>query len=101
LAIEDRIQQSCPTLRLAFPIDFQLGEIGRIEANLDALAGQMGRGLKETMAQHESGIAAHQAIHAMKERAAQIGGRRELAERSISRCQRSSGVVAKELCSVR
>ena len=66
--------------RLAFGVDLQLGEIERIEAHFDALAGQMRRRFEETILQQEGGIAAHQAVHAMKEQTAQIGGRRKLAD---------------------
>ena len=61
-------------------IDLDLSGVERIEAHLDGFAGQMRRGLVETVVQQESAIAAHQAIQAMEEEAAQIGGRRELAD---------------------
>ena len=55
-------------------------EIEWIEAHFDAFAGQMRRRFKETILQQESGIAAHQPVHAMKEQTPQIGGRRKLAD---------------------
>src|SRR5207302_4301628 len=55
-------------------------DLQTIEAHFDGLAGQMRRRLVETVVQQEGGIAAHQAIEAMEEQTAQIGGRRELAD---------------------
>ena len=61
-------------------IDLDLGGVERIETHFDGFAGQMRRGFVEAVVQQESAIAAHQAIQAMEEEAAQIGGRRELAD---------------------
>src|SRR5580700_9790617 len=47
-SVDDRIDQARPALRLALGVDLQLGEIERIEARLDALAGQMRGGFEET-----------------------------------------------------
>ena len=61
-------------------IDLDVFQIERVEADLDALAGQMGRGFEEVVVQQEGGIAADQAVDAMKEDAAQVGGGRKLAD---------------------
>jgi len=50
-------------------------QIERIETHLDLLASQIRRRFEETMAQQERGIAAHQAVDAMEEQAAHVGGR--------------------------
>ena len=55
-------------------IDLDALRIERIEADLDALAGQMRRGFEEAIVQQEGGVAADQAVDAMKEEAAQVGG---------------------------
>ena len=60
-----------------------------IEADFDLVRGQMGGSFIETFLKQERGIAANQAIQAVEEQTADIGGWRQLAyERSMSRCQR-------------
>ena len=64
----------------ALEIDLDRGGVERIEAHFDGFAGQMRRGFVEAVLQQERAVAAHQAIQAMKEEAAQIGGGRQLAD---------------------
>ncbi len=59
-------------------IDLHVSLVERIETNFDALTSQMRRSFKELAVQQERGVAAHQAVHAMKEQAAQVGGGRQL-----------------------
>jgi hypothetical protein len=49
LPVDDRIHQARYALRVSFPVNLQLRGIERIEAHLNLLAGQMGRGFKEAI----------------------------------------------------
>jgi hypothetical protein len=60
--------------------DLDLQGVEGIEPHFDGVTGQMRRGLVETVVQQESGIAAYQAIKAMKEKTAQIGRGRKLSD---------------------
>ena len=80
LGVDDGIDGSRCALRLSLEIDLDLGGVEGIETHLDGFAGQMRRGFVEAVVQQEGAIAAHQAIQAIEEEAAQIGGRRELAD---------------------
>ena len=66
--------------RFALEIDLHDGGVERIEARFDGFAGQMGRRFVETALQQEGAIAAHHAIQAMEEEAAEVGGWRQLAD---------------------
>jgi hypothetical protein len=62
-------------------IDLDIGQVERIEADFDALPGQMGRRFKEVAVEQEGGVAAHQTVDAMQEQSAQVGGGRQLPDR--------------------
>lgn len=80
LAVDDRVDGPRRGFELSLKPDLDLGGVERIEANLDGVTGPRRRRLLETVVQQEGRIAAHHAIEAMEEQAAQIGGRRELAD---------------------
>ena len=80
LGVDDGIDEARHALRFSLEIDLHLGGVERIETHFDGFAGQMRRGFVEAVLQQESAIAAHQAIQAMEEETAEIGGRRELAD---------------------
>ena len=80
LAVDDGIDEARRALRFSLEIDLDLGGVERIEAHFDGFAGQMRRRFVEAVLQQEGAIAAHQAIQAMEEEAAQIGGRRQLTD---------------------
>ena len=79
LGIDDRIDESRDALQLTLEIDLHGGGIERIEARFDGFADQVqGRFVVATV-QQERTVAAHHAIHTVKEEAAEVSGRRELA----------------------
>jgi hypothetical protein len=67
-------------LRFSLEIDLHFGGIEGIETDFDGFAGQVRWSFVEAVVQQEGAIAAHQAVQAIEEEAAQIGGRRELAD---------------------
>lgn len=56
-------------------VDLDVRQIERVEADLNALAGQLRRGFEVVIVQQEGGVAPHQAVDAMKEEAAQVARR--------------------------
>src|SRR5437016_14370882 len=76
--IGDGIDDTGGTLKLAVEPDIHLGGIERIETDLDALAGQMGRRFVEAFPQQECGIAPDQTSETVEEQAAQVSGGRQL-----------------------
>src|SRR5450759_4550387 len=79
-SVDNRVNQTRRALRFSVAVDFHVRQVERIEAHLDAFAGQLRRRFKEAVAQQEGGVAAYQAVNAMKEQAAHIGGGRQLAD---------------------
>src|ERR1019366_6820966 len=77
-SVDNRVNQTRRALRFTVAVDFHMRQIERIEAHFDAFAGQLWRRFKEAVAQQERGVAAHQAVDAMKEQAAHVGGGRQL-----------------------
>jgi len=80
LAVDDGIDGPRRGLELSLKPDLDLHGVERIEANLDGVTGQMRRRFVKTVVEQERRIAANQAIEAMEEKTAQIGGGRELAD---------------------
>src|ERR1017187_8207965 len=80
-SINDRVHQARRALRFAVAVDFHGRQVQRIEAHLDAFAGQLRRRFKEAIAQPEGGVAAHQPVDAMKEQTAHVRGGRQLPDR--------------------
>src|ERR1019366_2251283 len=77
-SINDRVHQARRALRFAVAVDFHGRQVQRIEAHLDAFAGQLRRRFKEAIAQPEGGVAADQPVDAMKEQTAHVRGGRKL-----------------------
>ena len=80
LRVDDGVDKARRALGFSLEIDLHFGGIEGIETDLDGFAGQMRRGFVEAVVQQEGAIAAHQTVQAIEEEAAQIGGRRELAD---------------------
>src|SRR5450759_4118169 len=77
-SVDNRVNQTRRALRFSVAVDFHVRQIERIEAHLNAFAGQLCRRFKEAVAQQEGGVAAYQPVHAMKEQTAHVGGGRQL-----------------------
>ena len=78
--VDDGIDEARRALRFSLEMNLHFGGIERIETHLDGFAGEMGRSFVILVVQQKSAIAAHQAIEAIEEEAAEIGGRRELTD---------------------
>jgi len=80
LGIDHWIDESRDTFWFALEIDLHHGGIERIEARFDGLTDQVRGCFVEAILQLKGAIAAHQAIQTVKEEAAEVGGRRQLAD---------------------
>src|SRR5207245_5313435 len=97
--VDDRIHQARHAFRFPFAVNFQLGRIERIEAHLDAFAGQMrGASKKRLCSRKVESRRTRRSTRWKNTRRRSVEGA-SWRTCSISRCQRSSGVVCKELCS--
>jgi hypothetical protein len=77
------------------------GGVDRIETRLDGFSSQMRRCLIKAILQEKSAVSAHDPVQTMEEEAVEAVAAGSWRMCSMSRCQRSSGVVPSELWSVR
>jgi hypothetical protein len=80
LAIDDRIHQARRAFGFTLEIDLHHGGVERVETRFDGLAGQVRGRFVEAILQQEGTVAAHHTIQAMEEEAAEVCGRRQLAD---------------------
>jgi hypothetical protein len=79
-SVDDGIDETRRALRFPLEMDLYFGGVERIETHFDGFAGELGRSFVILVVQQKRAIAAHQAIEAIEEEAAQVGSRWELTD---------------------